>query len=119
MIPSIAERFVDALTKQAWSDMSACFHENVRFNALIPPGLRTATDRAGATNYLKQWFGDADQLELVSSNVEMVEDRLHISYRFRAHEDRWYLVEQHVYCTVDDGQIDRLDLLCSGFRPLE
>ncbi len=118
-MPAIADRFINALTRQAWAELSTCFHENVRFNALIPPGLRTATERTGATSYLKQWFGDADQLLLLSSTAEMVEDRLHISYRFRAHEDRWYVVEQHAYCTVRDGHIDGMDLLCSGFRPLE
>src|SRR5579862_8027801 len=107
MITTIGDRFITALNKQAWTELSTCFHENVRFNALIPPGLRTATEPVGATNYLKQWFGDADQLLLLSSNVEMVEDRLHISYRFRVHEDRWYVVEQHAYCTVCDEQIDR------------
>src|SRR5260370_1417579 len=117
VIPAIADRFINALHKQAWTELSSCFHEKVRFNALIPPGLRTATDRAGATHYLKQWFGDADELQLLSSNVDMVEDRLHITYRFRAHEDRWYVVEQHAYCTVADGHIDRMDLLCSGFCP--
>ncbi|HEV3214936.1 MAG TPA: nuclear transport factor 2 family protein [Vicinamibacterales bacterium] len=117
MIPAVGERFVNAVHKQAWTELATCFHEQVQFNALIPRGLRTATGRAGATNCLKQWFGDADKLLLLSSNVEQVEDRLHISYRFRAHEDRWYVVEQHAYCTVRDGHIERMDLLCSGFRP--
>ena len=117
MIPAVADRFVNALARQAWTELSTCFHETVNFSALIPPGLRTATGRAGATTYLKQWFGDADQLVLVSSNIDTVEDRVHISYRFRAHEDRWYVVEQHLFCTVSDGQIDRMDLVCSGFRP--
>jgi SnoaL-like domain len=112
-----AERFINALTNQAWDDLGACFHEQACFNALIPRGLRTAADRTSAANYLRQWFGDADQLLLLSSAVETVEDRVHIRYRFRAHEDRWYVVEQHAFCTVRDGLIDRMDLLCSGFRP--
>jgi hypothetical protein len=114
---TVAVRFISALQQQAWAELAGCFHEQVQFNALIPPGLRTARERGDAANYLKQWFGDADALVLLSSIVEAVEDRWHISYRFRAHEDRWYVVEQHAYCTVRDGQIDRMDLLCSGFRP--
>jgi hypothetical protein len=117
MIPAIAERFIEALHRQAWDELATCFHEDVRFSALIPPGLRTATERATATNYLRQWFGDADQLLLLSSRVEPIEDRWHLHYRFRAHEDRWYIVEQHAFFTLRDGEIDRMDLLCSGFRP--
>ena len=117
MIPAIAERFIKALNRQAWDDLAMCFHKEVRFSALIPGGLRTATERAGATNYLKLWFGDADQLLLLSSHVETLGDGLYLRYRFRAHEDRWYVVEQHAFCTLRDGHIDRIDLLCSGFRP--
>ena len=44
-------------------------------------------------------------------------DRVHITYRVRQHEDQWYLVEQQAYCTIRDGKINKMDLLCSGFRP--
>ena len=114
---AVGERFVLALSQQAWATLAECFHEDVKFNALIPPGLRMATDREATTEYLRQWFGDADQLLLLHSTVEPLEDRLHIAYRIRAHEDRWYVVEQHAYCTVRTGQIARMDLLCSGFQP--
>src|ERR1700736_3263634 len=105
---ALAARFISALHQQAWTELAECLHEQVQFNALIPLGLRTARDRADAAKYLKQWFGDADALVLLSSSVEAVEDRWHITYRLRAHEDRWYVVEQHAYCTVRDGQIDRM-----------
>jgi hypothetical protein len=44
-------------------------------------------------------------------------DRFHMMYRFRAHEDQWYIVEQHAFCIVHDGEIKQINLLCSGFRP--
>ena len=109
--------FVDALTHQAWKDLAACFDDTVQFRALLPGGLRTADDRSSAANYLQKWFGDADQLILLSSKIEPIQDRLHIMYRFRAHEDQWYIVEQQVYCVVQEGHFKRVDLLCSGFRP--
>ncbi len=47
-----------------------------------------------------------------------VGDRLHISYRFTGVEDgEPYTVEQHLFCSVRGGKIERADLLCSGFRP--
>jgi hypothetical protein len=46
-----------------------------------------------------------------------MQDRVRVAYRIRAHEDRWYIVEQQAYCTIRDGQIKEMDLLCSGFRP--
>jgi len=109
--------FVAVLSRQAWQELAACLDEAVQFRALIPGGLRTADDRASTTNYFQKWFGDADQLVLMTSLVQPMHDRLHITYRFRAHEDQWYIVEQQAYCIVQDGHIKQIDLLCSGFRP--
>ena len=117
MTAPAGERYVAALREQNWTALADCFHDAVTFNALIPPGLRTASDRDSATKYLQQWFGDADQIVLLGSQVEPLGDRLHITYRFRVHEDKWYVVEQQAYCTLRDGRIERMDLLCSGFRP--
>ena len=111
------QALVAALARQSWDALAACFGDVVQFRALIPKGLRSADDRGGAVGYLRKWFGDADRLILLDSDVRPVQDRLHISYRFRAHEDQWYLVEQHAYCVMEEGLIKQLDLLCSGFRP--
>jgi hypothetical protein len=108
---------VTALARQAWQELAACLDDAVQFRALIPSGLRTADDRASAASYFQKWFGDADELVLITSLVQPMHDRLHITYRFRAHEDQWYIVEQQAYCIVQDGHIKRIDLLCSGFRP--
>lgn len=109
--------FVAALARQAWEELAACLDDPIRFRALIPSGLRTAEDRASAANYFQKWFGDADQLVLLASDVQPMHDRLSISYRFRAHEDQWYVVEQQSFCVVQGGHIQKMDLLCSGFRP--
>lgn len=108
--------FLDALARQDWVGLEACFDVGVHFRALIPPGLREAADRASSVGYLRRWFGDASELQLVSSDIQLLQDRLSISYRFRALEDRWYVVEQRAYCDVTEGQIKRMDLLCSGFH---
>jgi hypothetical protein len=114
---TFGEALIAALARQSWEELAACLDERVRFRALIPGGLCTSDNRISATSYLQKWFGDADRLELLSSQVQPMHDRLHVTYRFRAHEDQWYVVEQQAYCTVHDGHIEQIDLLCSGFRP--
>ena len=106
-----------ALERQAWDDLAEFFDSTVRFRALTPNGLRTAEDREAAAKYLQKWFGDADELVLLSSEVNPMHDRLHIRYLVREHEDQWYIVEQQAYCLIRDGHIREMDLLCSGFRP--
>jgi hypothetical protein len=114
---AIGRCFVAALEHQAWEELAACLDPTVQFRALIPSGLRNADNRETAARYLQKWFGDADQLILQSSQVDSIQDRIHITYRIREHEDQWYLVEQQAYCTIRDGKIKMMDLLCSGFRP--
>ncbi|HLZ08364.1 MAG TPA: hypothetical protein VKT80_07255, partial [Chloroflexota bacterium] len=63
--------------------------------------MREATTGSGAMGYLKQWFGDSDHHELLSSSIENIVDRLHLSYRLKVHDaDGWQLVEQSAYADV-------------------
>ncbi len=109
-------RFITAIARRDWDELAACLDAAVELRALTPSGLRSADGRAPAASFLQDWFGEPDQLARLSSDVRLIEDRLHVSYRFRAHKDRWYLIEQHAYCSVERGKITQIDLLCSGFR---
>jgi TusA-related sulfurtransferase len=68
--------------------------------------------------WLQKWFGDADELHVLNSSVDQIVDRIHTAYRFRLRNKLdWQLAEQQAYCTVDQGLIGVMNLLCSGFRP--
>lgn len=108
--------FIRALISRDWTALRSCFHDEVQFRGLIPSGLREARDSESASNLLHTWFGDADTLVLLASEVQTMHDRLALTYRLRLHEDQWYVVEQRVYCDVVNGRIQRMDLMCSGFR---
>ena len=111
-------RFVEAIAAQDESAIAACFAAGVEYRALVPPGLRERTGAEDAAALIAGWFADSTELALVESRTEEVGDRLHVAYRFEGIEDgQPYVVEQHLYCTVTSGVIERADLLCSGFRP--
>jgi hypothetical protein len=111
------QRFVDAIAHRTWDELATCLDDAVQFRGLTVKGLFSADDRASAASHVRTWFGWLDQLALLSSEVQPMHDRLHISYRFRAHKDQWYLIEQQAYCSVQDGQIKQIDIVCSGFLP--
>lgn len=68
---------------------------------------------------MRRWFDEADLFDMQKMNVDMVVDRFHITYRIQIREEGiMKMVEQEVYCVVDDGRITEMRLLCSGFRPL-
>jgi ketosteroid isomerase-like protein len=118
MPEGLATRLVEAVATQDEVALAACFASDVKFRALIPPGLRERTGAGEAASLISQWFGDSTELHLLDSRSDEVGDRLHVSYRFAGVEEgKAYVVEQHLYCTIGDGKITRADLLCSGFRP--
>ena len=68
--------------------------------------------------WLRRWFEDADLFDIQKFDLDVVVDRLHITYRIRLHkEGLMQMIEQQAYCSVDDGHITGMKLLCSGFRP--
>jgi hypothetical protein len=115
---SIGTRFVEAVAAKDESAIAACLAPGVEFRALLPPGLRERSGAEDAAALVAGWFADSTELELVESRTEEVGDRLHLEYRFEGVRDGDpYVVEQHLYCTLAGGVIERADLLCSGRRP--
>ncbi len=88
---------------------------------LLTPGRFVTHDSASdLVAKFDQWFGKSSDITVEHSRVDLVGERLSIFYRFRLYEqEEWFVVEQPLYCTMQDGRIARLDLLCSGFQPVE
>jgi hypothetical protein len=56
--------------------------------------------------------------EIVSIDDDGFADRQRVSYRFHGdNADGPFVVEQQVYYTESNGQINYMRVLCSGFRP--
>ena len=110
---------VTALAERDFRRVAGTLAPEVRMRALIPPGPVEASGADAAAAKFSTWFGEAEELELVRSGTDGVADRVHVFYTLRVRKpgDDWKIVEQHLLCTVDDGQIGALDLVCTGFRP--
>lgn len=109
---------VAALAERDFDRLAATLGPDVRLRALIPPGPVEIEGAEAAAAKYASWFGRFAEFRLIRSDVYVVGDRLHVSYRFDVKEpdDAWKIVEQHLFCTLDGGRIAALDLLCSGFR---
>lgn len=111
--------FLEALTSRDFEGVEASLAPDVRFRGLLPGGLRELQGAAAVTGQLRTWFEKPDVFEVERSDSEDVAGRLQIAYRFRLHDENgWRVIEQQAFCDVDDGRIWRLDLVCSGFRPI-
>jgi hypothetical protein len=111
--------FVAALAERDFARLAGTLAPDVRMRALVPPGLVEISGVKAATAKFSAWFGDAEELELISSGCDPIADRLHVFYRLRVTKpgNAPKLVEQHLLCAVADDRIAGLDLVCSGFRP--
>jgi hypothetical protein len=115
----VGAAFVAALATKDFERLTETLAPDVRMRALIPPGLVEISGAATASARFATWFGGTDRLELIGLGSDDVGDRLHVSYRLHTKNggDPWRVVEQHLFCTLDDGRISAFDLVCSGFRP--
>ena len=115
----LGQAFLSALARRDFPALEACFAPDVEFRALVPSGVREGAGPAATVAWLRRWFGDADAFEMQHAELGLVADRLRISYRIRCRKDgRWTLIEQQAYCVAATGQLDAMNLVCSGFRPV-
>ena len=116
--PSIGTRLVQAIVARDEAALAACFAPEAELRALVPRGLRERSGAAEAAALFTGWWADVTEVRLVASETEEVSDRLRVAYTVDLVEDgRPYVVQQQLYCKVADGVIERMDLVCSGFRP--
>ena len=110
---------IAALTERDFGRLAGTLAPDVRMRALIPPGPVDLSGAEPAAARFASWFGEPEALELLHSGSDEVGDRLHVFYRLRMKRsgDPWKVIEQHLFCALDEGRITALDLVCSGFRP--
>ena len=117
---TLGRRFADALSRKDFDTITDLLDTGVDFRGLTP---RRAWEASSAEvvvdDILRQWFEDSDELdELVSLEADSFADRQRVAYRFRGRNpDGPFVVEQQVYYTEQDGRINWMRVLCSGFRP--
>jgi hypothetical protein len=117
--PPILDSFVKRLAVRDFEGLAACLDPDVRLRAVIPPGPEEHYGRAAATGRFADWFADAVSFELVEHRIEPFVDRWLVTYRISLDEgDGPRRVEQHLFCDLGAELIERIDLLCSGFRPV-
>jgi TusA-related sulfurtransferase len=109
---------ITALAARDRGALESRFAEQATMRALLPRRVVDAAGPVAIAAEILSWFEDAPQIEPVHTEVGAVGDVWHAAFRFDlGGMDVPRVVEQHAYCTVTDGRIDRLRIICSGFRP--
>lgn len=115
----IGNFLIQKISDKKFEDLESIFSDTIFFRALTPPNIITLNNPTEVANTLKKWFDvdEPDQCKILDSKSEFFVDCLHVYYRvFRTYKGNSYEVEQKLYCEVSSGRIQKLSLLCSGFR---
>jgi hypothetical protein len=124
-VRKVGAAFLGALGERDFSRLRAQLADDVRMRALLPTGLLELEDGDAVIERLRRWFGGVTELTLLSGTAEPFADVLHVAYQLLLDEHPFrpgsgpQLVEHQLFCSVEDGLIASLDLLCSGFREEE
>ncbi|MGH2632160.1 MAG: sulfurtransferase TusA family protein [Tepidiformaceae bacterium] len=114
----IAETYIDSLQRHDHGRLSSVVAPAVELRALLPRGAEEWHGVEASLTRIWQWF-DAWDLSLLDHAVDDVGGRWSVRFRFDARQgDDHRVIEQTLFCTIGDGKIETIDLLCSGFRPV-
>ncbi len=115
---AVGEAFLGALTALDFDALERIFTPKVNFRSLVPGSEDFGSTASAAVRWLRDWFGDEETLQVLQSEVYLVQDILSIHYRLRvrAHQGNWQIIEQHAYCEVQGNRIAEMRLICTGFH---
>ena len=109
--------FAHALARLDFQTLSALLHPEIEFRALTPRRAWAPEDRGAVIEVLRTWFDGCDIEEIVQFDTDAFAGRRRVAYRFRGQRpEGQFVIEQQVYFTERDRQIDWMRVLCSGFR---
>lgn len=116
-LQKLGEDWVQAITEGNLDRLEKFCHPNVTSRLLLPRRIVNLDNASGLVAEYRDWFGSCTNFKLEASRVSQVGERLGIFYRFRLQDQGdWYDIEQQLYCTMKDGRVEKLSLLCSGFQ---
>ncbi|MEY2470796.1 MAG: hypothetical protein QOK28_125, partial [Actinomycetota bacterium] len=124
MTTSPAIELRDAVCARDFSTVGALLADDAVMRGVLPPMILEASGRDEIVGWLIKWFADGDEFEVLDRDDETIAGRTRVTWHFRfgthpvsgaagAHD-----IEQTAFCDVVGGRITRIDLLCSGFRPV-
>lgn len=118
---SVGGLLLEALAARDFERLTDCFAPAATMRALLPSGLAQCDGAPEIVERIRNWFGGAEEFEVLDGTVGEVGGRMHVAWRLRMHptpwgDDTWHVIEQQAYLHAGD-RIDAIDLVCSGFQP--
>lgn len=115
----LATTVATAVADRCPDRLGACLDDTVRLRALLPGGPIEEHGRDAVLSRFHDWFGGYDTVVLADAAGDEVGDRVLVHYKLLLDPDAdARVLTQTLVCTLWDGLVGRIDLVCSGFRRL-
>ena len=116
-LQQVGEGWIQAIQEGAFERLEQYCQPHVISQLLLPKRSVSLDTVDDLVKKYRQWFAECTEFKLDTSRVGLVGERLGIFYRFHLQEHGdWLDIEQQLYCTLKDGRVEQLHLLCSGFQ---
>lgn len=115
----LATEVATAVADRSRKRLGAHLSEEIRLRALLPNGQIEEHGRDAVLARFADWFGDYDTVVLSDVAGDDVGDRVLVHYKLTIDPDgESRVLSQTAVCSLRDGLVGRMDLVCSGFREL-
>jgi hypothetical protein len=120
---SVAGHLLDAIVTRDFDSISVILASDVRMRALLPRSIVQTNTAEAAVETFREWFGAHKSCTVIATDQHAVGEREFLSYNLRVQPDwapdQFHIVEQSGYCRVTDDRVTRLDLVCTGYFPID
>jgi hypothetical protein len=116
----VGTRFLEALSSRDHDALGACFAADGTLRGIVPPGLREADGRDAIVARFRIWTDDIEEYEVADSEAAPFADLLRLRWAVQGVDPELgpTVYEQTAYAEITGGEIVRMRLACSGYRPL-
>jgi TusA-related sulfurtransferase len=113
----LGEEWIQAVIEKDFQRLVGLCHPDMHGRLMTPRRFDALENAADVAGKIEKWFHECRSIQKEQARVAMVGEKLAIFYRLRTEENgTLYSIEQQIYCSLSDGRIDQLSLLCSGFQ---
>lgn len=119
----IAARFLDVLGRRDFDELETLLARNVWFRALLPRRIHESANAQDAIAAFRDWIGQSSDFQVLATDHHNSQGREFVSYRFLLRPEwapeQWHIMEQSGYLREKESSISRLDIVCTGFFPID